>query len=358
MSFSEEEVKEFKMEAEELLDNAEKSLLAIDQGAPFKTHYDAVFRAFHSIKGAAGMMELVALQTHMHHLENILTQEQKQSELRKELIDLFLRGIDAARQLLNDQGISFSYEFESNESTHDNAWDYVETEEAKEIFALGSNDPIRNELTSVSPSEATVTQSPGETKVNVASVTKLPVKPVIQGKVLIVDDEPDIIDLLTMIIEDCGFQVVSTTNPLSVMELIESQNPDVIFSDFKMPEKTGLEIMGEVNQLNSNLPFVLISGFVDKELLIESLNFGVYAVLEKPFDMKRVIEVCTNGVKRYQLWKLFNRSLNLVMYQFSDVDDFLKSQGKEEVRKVLKTELQGLIECRRELSILIKKKVS
>ena len=70
MQFSELDIKEFIMESTELLDAAEKSLLAIDQGAPFKDHYDAIFRAFHSIKGAAGMMEMTAVQSHLHQMES------------------------------------------------------------------------------------------------------------------------------------------------------------------------------------------------------------------------------------------------------------------------------------------------
>jgi two-component system chemotaxis sensor kinase CheA len=110
VALSDEEKNEFNTEAFELLDNAEKGLLAMDEGAEISAHYDSIFRTFHNIKGASGMMELLDLQSHMHQLESIFTQFKGQTRLPKEQIDLFLRGIDATRLLLKGESIQFSYQ--------------------------------------------------------------------------------------------------------------------------------------------------------------------------------------------------------------------------------------------------------
>ncbi|AGH94531.1 chemotaxis protein CheW [Pseudobdellovibrio exovorus] len=109
MSFSEQDLEEFKVEALELLDTAEKSLLALDQGADFKSSFDSIFRGFHNLKGAAGMMDLTHLQAHTHELESILMQFKEASALPKEHINFFLRGIDAAKSILDGNTISFDY---------------------------------------------------------------------------------------------------------------------------------------------------------------------------------------------------------------------------------------------------------
>lgn len=76
MSFSEVEIEEFKAEALELLELAEKSLLGLDRGdTDYLSSFDAAFRCFHSLKGASGMMDLVQLQAHTHELENILVKD-------------------------------------------------------------------------------------------------------------------------------------------------------------------------------------------------------------------------------------------------------------------------------------------
>lgn len=100
MSFSKEEIEEFKSEALELLEVAEKSLLDFDKGNDFKTTFDNVFRCFHNLKGSAGMMEMAELQTHTHELENKLMQFKDSDCFPKETVSHFLRGIDEARRLI------------------------------------------------------------------------------------------------------------------------------------------------------------------------------------------------------------------------------------------------------------------
>ena len=109
MSFTDQDLQELKAESLELLDAAEKSLLALDEGAPFTAHFDSVFRAFHSIKGAAGMMEQTTLERHTHQLETILVGFKQAAAIPKDHINLFLRGIDAARAILDGENVQFDY---------------------------------------------------------------------------------------------------------------------------------------------------------------------------------------------------------------------------------------------------------
>src|SRR6476661_1593735 len=102
MQLSPEELSEFRIEAFELLDQAEQSLLALDGGGLLVNQYDAIFRAFHNLKGSAGMLELTALQSHMHELETVFVQHKTDEWLNQELLDYFLKGCDRARALFDD----------------------------------------------------------------------------------------------------------------------------------------------------------------------------------------------------------------------------------------------------------------
>lgn len=110
MSFSEQEIEGFKTEAVELLDVAEKSLLALDLGSSFKQTYDAVFRSFHNLKGAAGMMEMHRLQAHTHELESVLMPFKDLDGMPKNYISYFLNGIDASRSILDGNDVEFNYQ--------------------------------------------------------------------------------------------------------------------------------------------------------------------------------------------------------------------------------------------------------
>jgi two-component system, chemotaxis family, sensor kinase CheA len=107
------EIEEFKIEIFELLDNAENALLEFDKLPPNQSApklYDEVFRAYHNIKGAAGMMEWDELQHHVHKLENELMLHKENATIPKNLISWFLKGNDVARCIMNNEPYEFNYE--------------------------------------------------------------------------------------------------------------------------------------------------------------------------------------------------------------------------------------------------------
>ncbi len=113
MSFTEQEIEEFKAEALELLETAEKGLLAIDEGADYQTAYNLIFRSIHNLKGGAGLMEFFELQRHTHELESLMVQYKGATAIPKAKINFFLRGIDAARLILTGKKSDFKFTDES-----------------------------------------------------------------------------------------------------------------------------------------------------------------------------------------------------------------------------------------------------
>ena len=103
MSFQEEDINEFKIEALEFLDTAEKSLLSLDAGAEFTKVYDTIFRCLHNLKGGAGMMEMVELQKHTHELETAFVLFKSHTNISKTDVDYFLSGIDKSRSIINEK---------------------------------------------------------------------------------------------------------------------------------------------------------------------------------------------------------------------------------------------------------------
>lgn len=116
------DLEEFKTEILETLESAEKALLefeAMEDNASSGPLYDEVFRAYHNIKGAAGMLEWKELMNHVHQLENILMQSKNSSSIPKKYIGWFLKGNDVTRSILANEPYEFSYDIEgSSPETH------------------------------------------------------------------------------------------------------------------------------------------------------------------------------------------------------------------------------------------------
>ena len=146
MSFSEQDLQELKAESLELLDAAEKSLLALDQGAKFGPNFDSVFRAFHNIKGASGMMEQTRLESHTHQLESLLMEFKTKGSIPKNYLNLFLRGIDASRAILDGEEVTFNFNPES--SAPESAAPKQEISPKKEAVAVSIPDSALSEFVS------------------------------------------------------------------------------------------------------------------------------------------------------------------------------------------------------------------
>lgn len=106
MNFTEQDINEFKIECLEFLDTAEKSLLSLDGGGELNSNYDTIFRTFHNLKGSSGVMGLFKLQEHMHKLENLLSSYKGKDALPKDVIEVFLNGVDEAKVIINNASLT------------------------------------------------------------------------------------------------------------------------------------------------------------------------------------------------------------------------------------------------------------
>ncbi len=116
-----------------------------------------------------------------------------------------------------------------------------------------------------------------------------------------------------------------------------------------MPQLNGLEMAQAIFQISSSTPVIYISANISKERMLEALKFGAYAFIDKPFDSLTILSICRNAVAKNQAMQLLEKSINYILYQFSDLDKYLQVQGKESVRMTLKKELQTILEQKKVL---------
>ena len=77
--------------------------------------------------------------------------------------------------------------------------------------------------------------------------------------IVIVDDEPDLLDLLKLILtEKTTHKILTTTDPHQAIEWCKTYNADVLISDLRMPEMEGIELLKIIKQMDPNLPLILI----------------------------------------------------------------------------------------------------
>ncbi len=104
------------------------------------------------------------------------------------------------------------------------------------------------------------------------------------GRVLIVDDEPDILEILKEIVEQSSVLVFTATNGKEAMDILETKQIDVVLSDLMMPQMDGVELLREMRNKKMDLPFIFITGNPSNHLNLEALQLGAFDAIEKPFQ--------------------------------------------------------------------------
>lgn len=358
---------EFKLEAAEMFEQAEEGLLAIGRGEDFESQYNSVFRVLHSLKGASGMFGLTDLQAHMHKLESLFEQCKNLEAMPETLLDYFLNGVDTGKLIFEGEEVDFSYldsidgvpadAVEQKAPQQEEASTEIINEESAEVEVAKIAEPSVRENIKIVPSvEAIVKKEKKVFRINAATKNKL-IKSenaphtvsvaIDKGLVYVVDDSADICEILTVILEGDGFTVESFTNPLLALKKIEVQVPDAVLTDYKMPEMSGMQLIDSIEEMKLNIPILLISGHLSKELLLEGMGKGVFNYIEKPFENEIILNMCKSAVVKSKTSKLLNKSVDYILYMFSDLDIYLKEQGKENVRNMLKKELEDILKLRK-----------
>ena len=113
-------------------------------------------------------------------------------------------------------------------------------------------------------------------------------RPTVAGKrVLVVDDDPDIRELLFTALEDEGFEVVPAGNGQEALAIIETFRPDVIVLDLMMPVMDGWQFAAELRARDEDIPIVLLSAARDLRTHAKALSAA--EIIEKPFDLSELL---------------------------------------------------------------------
>jgi len=141
-------------------------------------------------------------------------------------------------------------------------------------------------------------------------------------RVLIIDDDQMMRNSLVDLIEAAGWSAKALARATDTARWIAQFQPDVILSDVRMPDMTGLELL---HSLDAGPPIVLISAHGDIPTAVEAMNGGAYSFIEKPYDPKRLLLILTHAAEQHQMLES-NQRLKERLQQLSGLDRLLLGQ--------------------------------
>ncbi|NQS98525.1 MAG: response regulator [candidate division Zixibacteria bacterium] len=110
-------------------------------------------------------------------------------------------------------------------------------------------------------------------------------------KVLVVDDEERIVELMCQVIEAIGAVAIKAYDGEEALALINKEMPDIVFSDVYMPKLNGLALLRKLKQMDAELPVIIFTGYQHYKQIVESAEIRPDNFLEKPVDIREIIEI-------------------------------------------------------------------
>ncbi|MGD0074783.1 MAG: sigma-54 dependent transcriptional regulator [Candidatus Binataceae bacterium] len=166
-------------------------------------------------------------------------------------------------------------------------------------------------------------------------------------RILILDDEADMVENCRRILSHDGYQCLTTTDSAEALRLIESEPPDLIITDLKMPTIDGLEVLARVRELSPQTPVIMLTAFATVESAVAAVKAGAFDYLPKPFtlDQLRVAVERALGQRRLTLENLRLREQLHEVYAFENIVGRSPAMAQvfELVRKAARSEASILI---------------
>jgi len=128
-----------------------------------------------------------------------------------------------------------------------------------------------------------------------------------RGRIVFVDDEPDLCAAAADWLGASGFAVQTFSDPREALDSIDGTACDCVVSDMRMPGLSGLDLLREIRQREPELPIILLTGHGDVPLAVEAIQAGAYHFLEKPYDADQLVSILDNGVERRRLKREIER---------------------------------------------------
>ena len=110
------------------------------------------------------------------------------------------------------------------------------------------------------------------------------------ARLLVVDDDPDMLRLLSMRLNSAGYKVTAVTSAESALNQLEIEHPQLVLSDVRLPGRDGLALFDEIRKNHPTLPVILLTAHGTIPDAVEATARGVFTYLTKPYDARELLE--------------------------------------------------------------------
>ena len=313
---------EFINEGLELVELIEKSLLSLEDNPDDTSVPATIVRLAHTIKGSAYTAGFVSLAEFAHHMEALLgVVRNGEISATPEVIDLLLQSSDIMHEHLQEL-------VEAPEATITKNQIY----EKLAAFVDNSKNPSKKETSQGGlQTFETTPQSQETVSKPTAKPTSLSNHESQPPKVLLVDDEPHLLDIgISCVQEILGEEtfVKTAESGIEALEVLTENQFDLIITDLKMPKMDGVQLITKIRETDSDTAIIVMSGHADRQSLVRCIHQGVTDFIEKPMDPTLLGKTILRTIHIQNVRKNTVLLINQTFQTYMQVNKFLSDLDK------------------------------
>lgn len=122
-----------------------------------------------------------------------------------------------------------------------------------------------------------------------------------KGKILVVEDEKSMREVLRMLLEAENYEVMTARNGLEGLSHIDSDIFDLVITDMKMPKVNGFEVLKKIKEISPETIVLMITAFGTKESAVEAMKIGAYDYIHKPFNIDEIRLIVRKAIEKKRL---------------------------------------------------------
>ena len=150
------------------------------------------------------------------------------------------------------------------------------------------------------------------------------------ASILIVDDDADIREVLEDRLNSLGYRVLAAETAKEGLDILDSQNPQLVLLDIEMPDMNGLEMLGEIRKRGHDITVVMITAYGTVERAVRAMKEGAYDFITKPFEPDHIALIVMKALEREKL----KREVEILAGQIDDRHRMIVGQSVQINRAV------------------------
>jgi two-component system response regulator GlrR len=155
------------------------------------------------------------------------------------------------------------------------------------------------------------------------------------GKILVVDDDSNLLEVIRMRLESAKYDVVAASEEKGALESVKTQLFDVSILDLQLDSTDGISLMEKVHQVNPDIPVIILTAYGSIESAVEAMQRGAYSYLTKPFDPRELLFQIKNAMESSRLVLEITRLKRILEEKYDFGNIIAKSEKMQKVLDVV-----------------------